>query len=129
MVVRIVVPGAGASPPGPMVLLPDAIVIAAYLLIGYGFAGMLRRRRAADDDPARVDALLVGIAAAFCTWAFIIEPATLRHELSLLQVASSFFPVFDAVLLVLVAQLLLAGGARQFALWMLIVASASMFAG
>ncbi len=128
MVIRLVVPGANASPPGPMVLLPNAFVIPAYLLIGGSFAGMLRRRRAADDDPARVDALLVGIAAAFMTWTLVIEPAVAR-DLPVLQIANAFFPVIDVVLLVLVAQLLLAGGARQFALWMLIAASTSMVVG
>ncbi len=129
MVIRAVVPGADASPPGPMVLLPNAFVIPAYLAMGYGFAGILRRRRAADDDPARVDALLVGVAAAFMTWSFVIEPSMVRTDLPIMQIANAFFPVIDVVLLVLVAQLLLAGGARQLPLWILIVASLSTFTG
>ena len=45
------------------------------------------------------------------------------------QIANAFFPVIDVVLLVLVVQLLLAGGARQPAMWLLIAASGSLFIG
>jgi diguanylate cyclase (GGDEF)-like protein len=128
MVLRAVVPGANAQPPGPMVLIPDAFVLPGYLAVGFAFAGMLRHRRAAEDDPARVDALLVGVAAAFMTWTGLIEPSMEQADLNVLRVANSFFPVIDVVLLVLVAQLALAG-ARQPALWLLIGASLATFAG
>ena len=57
-----------------MAMIPDVVVLPAYLLLGSSFAGMLRRRRAAEDDPARVDAVLVGLAAAFMIWTFLIAP-------------------------------------------------------
>ncbi|GAB1693310.1 putative bifunctional diguanylate cyclase/phosphodiesterase [Krasilnikovia sp. M28-CT-15] len=129
MVLRAVVPGAAATPPGPMVLVPDAFVLPAYLIMGYGFAGMLHRRRAAEDDPARVDAVLVGLATAFMTWTYVIVPQLGHDDVNVLRLANSFFPVIDVVLLVLVAQLTLAGGARQPALWLLIGGSSAMFAG
>ncbi|MFI7547088.1 putative bifunctional diguanylate cyclase/phosphodiesterase [Actinoplanes sp. NPDC049599] len=129
IVLRAVVPGAAASPPTPMALIPDAFVLPAYALIGYGFAAMLRRRRAADDDPARVDALLVGLAAAFMCWTYLIVPSMGQTDLTPLRIANSFFPVIDVVLLVLVAQLALSGGARQPALWLLIGSSTTMFVG
>ena len=129
MIVRATVPGANASPPGAMVLLPDALVLPGYLAVGFAFAGMLRRRHASDDDPARVDALLVGIAAAFVTWAFIIVPSMDEVDLTALRVANSCFPIIDVVLLVLVAQLALAGGARQPALWLLILSASCLFVG
>ena len=126
-VLRLLIPGAMATPPTDAALIPDAFVIPAYVCIGCSFAGMLRRRRASDDDPALVDALLVGLAAAFMTWTFVIAPSMDQALLSPLQVADSFFPVIDVILLVLVAQLMLAGGARQPALWMLILAACAMF--
>jgi len=127
MVTRIVVPGAGASPPGPMAILPDVLVLPGYLAMGHAFIGMLRRRRAAEDDPASVDALLVGLATAFLTWTYIIAPSMDQTDLTPMRLASSFFPVIDVVLLVLVAQLTLAGGARSLALWLLIGASSLIF--
>jgi len=129
MLVRIALPVTGASPPTNWALIPDAVVLPAYLLLGAAFAGMLRRRRAADDDPARVDAVLVGLAAAFMIWTFLIVPSIDQHGLSALRVANAFFPVIDVVILVLVSQLLLAGSGRQPALWLLIAASSLMFTG
>ncbi|MEU7904407.1 EAL domain-containing protein [Actinoplanes sp. NPDC049118] len=129
IVIRAVVPGAGASPPTSMALIPDAFVLPGYVLMGYGFADLLRRRRAADDDPARVDALLVGLAAAFMCWTYLIVPSMSQTDLTPLRVANSFFPVIDVVLLVLAAQLALSGGARQPSLWLLILAAGTMFSG
>ena len=129
IVLRVVVPGAGASPPTSMALIPDAFVLPGYLLMGYGFASMLRRRRAAVDDPARVDALLVGLAAAFLCWTYLIVPSMGQTDLTPLRIANSFFPVIDVVLVVLVAQLAISGGARQPSLWLLISASVTMFVG
>ncbi|WP_233625363.1 bifunctional diguanylate cyclase/phosphodiesterase [Actinoplanes sp. ATCC 53533] len=129
IILRAVVPGAGASPPTSMALIPDAFVLPGYVLMGYAFAGMLRRRRAADDDPARVDALLVGLAAAFMCWTYLIAPSMAQTDLTPLRIANSFFPVIDVVLLVLAAQLAISGGARQPALWLLISASVTMFVG
>ncbi|MEU8611008.1 EAL domain-containing protein [Actinoplanes sp. NPDC048791] len=129
IVLRVVVPGAGASPPTSMALIPDAFVLPGYLLMGYAFADMLRRRRAADDDPARVDALLVGLAAAFLCWTYLIVPSMAQTDLTPLRIANSFFPVIDVVLVVLAAQLAISGGARQPSLWLLLSASATMFVG
>jgi len=129
MIVRIVVPSAAASPPGPTALVVDVCVIPAYLLVGFSFAGMLRRRRAADDDPARVDALLVGVAAAFFTWTFLIVPSVDQVDLTVFRVVNAFFPIVDVVLMVLTAQLALAGGARQPTLWLLVLSSVTLFTG
>jgi diguanylate cyclase (GGDEF)-like protein len=123
VIIRAVVPGANASPPGPMVLLPDAVVVPGYLATGVAFAGMLRRRRAAEDDPARADALLAGLAVAFMTWTYLIVPSMDQVDLTVPRTANAFFPIIDVVLVVLVSQLALAGGTRQPALWLLIVSS------
>jgi diguanylate cyclase (GGDEF)-like protein len=126
-VLRTVVPGAMATPPTTMGLIPNVLVLPAYFYIGYAFVGMLRRRRAAEDDPARVDALLVGLAAAFLTWTFVMAPAIGDSDLDLIRVVDALFPVIDVVLLVLVAQLMLAGGVRQPSFWLFVVAALAMF--
>jgi diguanylate cyclase (GGDEF)-like protein len=127
--IRAVVPGTVSIPPQPIALIPDGMAIPAYLCIGYALTVMLRRRRAGDDDPARVDAILVGLAAAFLTWTFVIAPSVSAADSSPVQIVDGLFPITDVVLLVLVAQLLLAGGVRAASLWMLILASGAMFAG
>jgi diguanylate cyclase (GGDEF)-like protein len=125
--IRVAFPATMVAPPTNAALVPDAFIMLAYLFIGAALTGLLSRRRAGDDDPARVDALLVGLAAAFMVWTFLIAPSMTQAHLSPIRVADSLFPVIDVVLLVLVAQLMLAGGARQPALWMLIIAACAMF--
>ncbi|MGK5678197.1 putative bifunctional diguanylate cyclase/phosphodiesterase [Actinoplanes sp. URMC 104] len=128
-VVRVAVPSTDTSPPTKMMLIPDALVLPAYVCIGTSFALMLRRRRAADDDPAQVDALLVGLAGAFLTWTFVMAPAVAGSGMDLLRIVDACFPVIDVVLLVLIAQLMLAGGVRQPSLWLLVVSATAMFVG
>ncbi len=128
-VLRAAVPSTMATPPTSMALIPNVLVVPAYFFIGYSFVGMLRRRRAAEDDPARIDAVLVGLAAAFLTWTFIIAPAVVDADMDAIRVIDACFPVIDVVLLVLVAQLMLAGGVRQPSLWLMVVASVAMFVG
>ncbi|MET0426553.1 MAG: EAL domain-containing protein [Actinoplanes sp.] len=126
--IRAAWPATMATPPGPAALVPNIFVLPAYLAIGLSFAGLLRRRRAAEDDPAQVDALLVGLAAAFLTWTFVMAPAMNDAHLSALRVIDALFPIIDVVLLVLVAQLMLACGVQQPALWLVVVAAGAMFA-
>jgi diguanylate cyclase len=125
--IRAIFPATATTPPAAPALIPDAVVVVAYGFIAASFLGMLRRRRAADDDPAVIDAVLVGLAAAFLVWTFLIAPSMSGSGASPLRVVDSLFPVADVVLLVLVVQLMLAGGARQPALWMLVLAACAMF--
>jgi diguanylate cyclase (GGDEF)-like protein len=125
--IRVIWPATVADPPSALTLIPDGIVVPAYLCLGYALAMMLRRRRAGDDDPARVDAILVGLASAFLLWTLLIGPAVTSSVLSPVQVVDAIFPIIDVVLLVMVAQLILAGGARTPSLWLLIVGSIAMF--
>ncbi|GIM96644.1 putative bifunctional diguanylate cyclase/phosphodiesterase [Paractinoplanes toevensis] len=128
-VIRALVPSTMNTPPTAIALVPNSFIVPAYLCLGYAFLVMLRRRRAGDDDPARIDAILVGLAAAFVTWTFVISPALYASNLSGFQVLDALFPIFDVVMLILVAQLMLAGGVQQVALWLMIVAAACMFVG
>jgi diguanylate cyclase (GGDEF)-like protein len=127
--IRLVLPATVATPPTNVSLIPDAVGLLAYVCVGLFFTGMLNRRRAGRDEQARNDAVLVGLAAAFMIWTFLIEPSVQRADLTPLRVVNALFPVVDVVLLVLVAQLTLAGGARRPALWMLVAAAGAMFAG
>src|SRR4029450_7100799 len=67
--------------------------------------------------------------AAFLSWTYLIVPSMAQTDLTPLRIANSFFPVLDVVLLVLLAQLALSGGARQPSLWLLIASSTTMFVG
>ena len=114
--------------PAEAALLPDLLTIPAYLLVGLGFAVMLRRRNADDDDSARIDAVLMGLGTAFLTWTLLIGPR-MSTQLSDAQLINALFPIIDVAVLVLATRLLLARGARQPALWMMIAACGALFTG
>jgi diguanylate cyclase (GGDEF)-like protein len=114
----------------PASLLAELAVVPGKFFVGAAFLGMLRRRRSAADDPARVDALLVGLAAAFCVWTFLIAPSMARIDLDPLQQIDSYYPILDVLLVTMTWQLLLSGsGRRQPALWLMSLASVALFAG
>jgi diguanylate cyclase (GGDEF)-like protein len=127
-VLRATLPGASDTPPGPMAMVPDLLIVPGYLLLALSFLSLLRRRRAADDDAARIDAALMGLGAAFATWTFFIAPRVgSREMLTIPDLVAAFFPVIDVMLLVLVTQLMLAGGGRRLSLWLIGAACAVMF--
>jgi diguanylate cyclase (GGDEF)-like protein len=127
-ILRAVLPGALATPPGPVALVPDLLIVPGYLMLGYSFLDLLRRRRAAADDAARIDAVLMGLGAAFATWTFFIAPRVgSRETLTVPELVAAFFPVIDVLLLVLVLQLLLTGGGRRASMWLIGAACSVMF--
>ena len=127
-ILRATLPGATDVPPGPMALVPDLLIVPGYLLLAFAFLDLLRRRRAAADDAARIDAVLMGLGAAFATWTFFIAPRVgSREMLTVPELVAAFFPVIDVMLLVLVLQLLLTGGGRRVSLWLIGAACTAMF--
>ncbi|WP_433791539.1 putative bifunctional diguanylate cyclase/phosphodiesterase [Actinoplanes sp. CA-252034] len=114
--------------PDSLELLPDLLTVPAYILVGSCFMIMLRQRRADDDDSARIDALLMGLSSAFLAWIFLIAP-NLTDHMSGSQLVNALFPVFDVTILVLGARLMLSRGARQPALWTMVLACAALFTG
>src|SRR5437763_1641904 len=129
-VLRLVVPGAGATPPGPAALVPDVLVVPGYALLAYGLLDMLRRRRAVQDEPARADAALLGLGAALAAWTFLIAPRLDAATVpAAIQLTAALFPMVDVLLLVIVTQLIFADGVRKPALWLVGAATSAMFLG
>ncbi|TML32422.1 MAG: EAL domain-containing protein [Actinobacteria bacterium] len=129
-VLRLVVPGAGATPPGPVALVPDVLVVPGYALLAYGLLDMLRRRRAVQDEPARADAALLGLGAALAAWTFLIAPRLDAATVpAAIQLTAALFPMVDVLLLVIVTQLIFADGVRKPALWLVGAATSAMFLG
>jgi diguanylate cyclase (GGDEF)-like protein len=128
--VRILVPGASPmDPPTDRLFIPDVLVVPGYLLLGYAMLTFLGRRRAAQDDPARADALLVGLAATSATWAFLIAPRFSDHVPALPVLSAAVFPMADVALLAMVTQLLIADGIRAASLWLFGLSLTGVFVG
>ncbi|NJC68560.1 bifunctional diguanylate cyclase/phosphodiesterase [Planosporangium thailandense] len=129
-VLRAVIPGVDATPPGPAALIPDVLVVPGYLCWAYAVIDMLRRRRPTKADPAAADALLIGLGATLVVWVFLLGPRiAAAPESTASQVAAAFFPVVDVVLMVFAAQLMFADAARVPALWLLGASATVMFVG
>ncbi len=129
-ILRLAVPGASPlDPPTARSFIPDVLVVPGYLLLGYALLTFLNRRRAAHDEPARADALLVGFVGALATWAFLIAPRFSDHMPSLPVLLVAVFPMADVALLVMVARLLMADGIRSASLWLVATSELFMFVG
>ena len=129
-IVRIVVPGASPlDPPTLRSFSADLLTVPGYLLLGYGLLSILVRRRAAADEPARADALLVGTVAALAMWALLIAPRFSNHLPTVAVLVVALFPMADVILLTMVARLIMADGVRSASLWLFAVATGSMFVG
>ncbi|GGK12728.1 putative signaling protein [Pilimelia terevasa] len=123
-----------ANPPGHQLTLaafaPDLAVVPGYLLLLAGFGRLLARRRAAENDPARADAVLIGIGATLATWSLLIVPILAQAgDGAVLYVLGAAFPILDVVLLAMAAQLLFADGRREPVLWFVTFAAVSMLFG
>ncbi|HWS36360.1 MAG TPA: EAL domain-containing protein [Actinoplanes sp.] len=129
LLLRMVLLGDERSPPSVSSLALDAVVIAGYLLAAFAAARILLQRRADPEDPAWIDAVLVGATFACMVWTFLVAPAIERTGEPVAQFTHAFFPIVDVVLLALVAQLGLSGGYRAPALWMAVLGTATLFGG
>ena len=120
-ILRLLVPGATANPPGLASFIPDLLVVPGYLLVGYALREMSRRRGGTTDKLAGADALLAGLAAGVAVWSLSLAPRLAADHFTVAGLAVAAFPVVDAVLVVLVIRLMAADGVRLPALWLLIV--------
>ncbi|HKS99012.1 MAG TPA: EAL domain-containing protein [Rugosimonospora sp.] len=129
-VLRAVVPGAAATPPGNAAVIPDALTVPGYVLLALAFFRMLRARRAGQDVPARADAILIGINATLAAWAFLIAPSFDSSRLPPVpRAAAAFFPMVDVLIAVILAELIIAEGSRRPSMWFLGLSGAAMFLG
>ncbi|HET9516358.1 MAG TPA: EAL domain-containing protein [Actinoplanes sp.] len=125
---RLSVPAVTATPPGPAALLPLAFIVPGYLLLAGALVDMLRRRNA-QDERARTDAVMFGLATGLAVWALLMAPALGGATPRVEQFVAAFFPVVDVLLLTVVARLMLTGGTGTPALWLQGGATGAMFIG
>ncbi len=126
-ILRAIVPGATASPPGIAAMLVDASVLPGYLCVAYCLLQMLQRRLGAKDRLAHADGLLAGVAAALLTWSLWLAPRLEADLYTAPQLVSTTYPLVDVVLLFVTARLVAAEGVRRPALWLLTLSMTMVF--
>ncbi|MFG1610446.1 diguanylate cyclase domain-containing protein [Actinoplanes sp. NPDC049265] len=124
----VILPRPDRDAAGPLETIANAAEIGGYVLLAVALTLLLRQRRLDRDDPGRVDALLVVLAAALMAWTLFIEPALGRPgDIGFAQLTDVVGSALDVVAIVASAQLIQAGRGRTPAFWILGLALTAVF--
>ncbi|MDI6099310.1 EAL domain-containing protein [Actinoplanes sp. NEAU-A12] len=126
--VRILTTVVDSPPHSILAMVPIAVVLPTYLLLIAGVLDLARRSRAADDDPARVDAVLIGIGAALLVWCLWIEPWFAGDDPRWESLVAAVLPLAAALPLVIAMPMLMLGRARTPALWLFATSGVALLA-
>ena len=114
----------------PFPSLADAFYLAGYPLLAAGLLQLVRHRQPGRDVASLLDALAIAVSVGIPYWVFIVSPLAMEAGVPpLTRAVSIAYPVLDLVLVAVTARLLLGGGPRPFALWLLLVGVATQLVG
>jgi diguanylate cyclase (GGDEF)-like protein len=111
-----------------LAVLPDAALLPIYLLLTAGVVDLVRRTRAAADDPARVDSALIGVGAALLVWSLWVEPWIAGNDLRWQNLVAAALPLAAALLFTIALPVLLLGRTRAPAMWFFATSGAALLA-
>jgi diguanylate cyclase (GGDEF)-like protein len=111
-----------------LAMLPDAALLPIYLLLTAGTADLVRRTRATADDPARVDAALIGVGAALLVWSLWIEPWIAGDDPRWQNLVAAALPLAAGMLLTIALPMLLLGRTRVPAMWFFVASGVTLLA-
>jgi diguanylate cyclase (GGDEF)-like protein len=112
-----------------LAVLPTAVMLPSYLLLGAGVLDLLRRSRAADDDPARVDTLLIFVGSALLVWSLWIEPWIAGSDPRWQNLLAALMPLIAALLFAFAMPMLLLGRTGAPALWFFVTSGVALLSG
>ena len=100
--------------------LADVFYLAAYPFLVAGLLLLIRARSPGADRPGLLDALVVTVGLGMVSWVFLVVPYARAPELTLLErVVSMAYPIMDVLLLATAVRLVVDGGRRPPAFWIL----------
>jgi diguanylate cyclase (GGDEF)-like protein/PAS domain S-box-containing protein len=107
----------------------DAMYLAMYPLIAGGLLVLIRVTNPLGDKHAALDATVVTVALGLLVWVYLAEPYVQDATLTWVQKAVSIgYPLGDVLILAVLARLLIGGGRRTRALWLLSVGTVGLLA-
>jgi diguanylate cyclase (GGDEF)-like protein len=113
-------------------LLPDALTLPGYIMVGVALLGLARARggRVSDLD-SLLDAALTGLASLAFAWAYLISPAlSHQHTPTSVQIVMVCYPALSAFFVAVTMQMISVGGRRRTpAHRLLLLAMSSMVVG
>lgn len=100
--------------------LADVFYLAAYPFLTAGLLLLIRSRSPGADRSGLLDALVVTVGLGMVSWVFLVVPYAQAPELTLLErVVSMAYPIMDVLLLATAVRLVVDGGRRPPAFWIL----------
>ena len=113
----------------PFPSIGDGIYLAQYPLLMLGVILIVRRRNPHGDRAGVIDALILTVGIGLLSWVFLMAPyvddATLG---ALAKIVSVAYPIGDVLLVAAVVRLLFDGGRRPASFFLLVSATATLFA-
>ncbi|MEV0895701.1 bifunctional diguanylate cyclase/phosphodiesterase [Actinoplanes sp. NPDC049802] len=109
-------------------VFPTAMLLPSYLLLGAGVLDLLRRSRATDDDPARVDTVLIAVGSALLVWSLWIEPWIAGPDPRWQSLLAAMMPLIAALLFTCAMPMLLLGRTGAPALWLFVTSGVALVA-
>jgi diguanylate cyclase (GGDEF)-like protein len=109
-----------------LAIFPDAALLPIYLLLTAGVIDLVRRTRATADDPARVDAALIGVGAALLVWSLWVEPWIAGDDPRWQNLVAAALPLAAALLLTIALPVLLLGRTGAPAMWFFLTSGVAL---
>jgi hypothetical protein len=98
----------------------DVFYLAAYPFLMAGLLLLIRSRSPGADRASLLDALVVTVGLGVVSWVFLVGPLAHSPDLTLAaRVVSMAYPIMDVLLLATVVRLVVDGGPRPPAFWVL----------
>ena len=113
-------------------IVPDALTLPGYVLVGAGLAGFARARRGGRADvDSLLDALLASLSALAFAWAYLIIPALAhQHSPMKIRVVLASYPAMSVFFVAVAMQIMFVGGKnRPLAQRLLLTAMSAMLVG
>jgi diguanylate cyclase (GGDEF)-like protein/PAS domain S-box-containing protein len=110
--------------PLPFPSYADAVYLVEFPLFVAGLALFIRARSVGRDRRSLADAVIVTVGLSLLSWLFLVLPSTTDPSFDWQQrVVSAAYPVGDLLIVVSLGRLLVPGGRRGAALWLLTIGS------
>lgn len=98
----------------------DIFFVGGNILVVISLALILRRRLAGQDSGSMIDAMIIATAAGVLSWIFLMVPYAEDGSLTVFQrLVLITYPCIDVLMLAVLARLVLGGGSRATAFWLI----------
>ena len=111
----------------PFPSIGDLAYLAVYPCLIAGILVLIKRRSPGRDRDSLLDSLIIAIGAGLYSWVFLMAPYAHDHTLSpLVKIVSIAYPLMDLLLLGVVVRLVVGGGRREPAFYLLMLGALAL---